>query len=69
MSTNNFTYRRCLEASVRNAWTVDECFGGRDFDFGKSFLPDRIAGVNGITSGATATATSSPSSRNTSSRW
>jgi len=49
MLTHDFTYERCLEASVRNAWTVDDCFGGRDFDFGKSFLPDRIAGVNDIT--------------------
>lgn len=49
MLTHDYSYERCLEGSVRNAWTVDDCFGGRDFDFDKSFLPERIAGVSGIT--------------------
>ena len=30
------------------AWTVDDCFAGRDFDFTKRFLPERIAGVEPI---------------------
>jgi hypothetical protein len=34
---------------VKHAWTVEDCYQGRDFDFAKSFLPDRIAGVRGIT--------------------
>jgi hypothetical protein len=49
MLTHEYTYATCLEGSVRNAWTVDDCYRGRDFDFSKSFLPDRIAGVRGIT--------------------
>jgi hypothetical protein len=48
MLTNEYSYETCLEGSVKNAWTVDDCFRGRDFDFAKPFLPDRIAGVSGI---------------------
>jgi hypothetical protein len=46
--TREYSYDVCLQGSVRNAWTVDDCFRGRDFDFGKPFLPERIAGVNSI---------------------
>jgi len=46
--THDYRYETCLEGSVKNAWTVDDCFQGRDFDFTKPFLPERIAGVNGI---------------------
>jgi hypothetical protein len=48
MSTLEYSYETCLDGSVKHAWTVDDCFQGRDFDFTKPFLPDRIAGVNGI---------------------
>jgi hypothetical protein len=48
MLTHEYSYETCLEGSVRNAWTVDDCFQGRDFDFAKPFLPDRIAGVSAI---------------------
>jgi len=48
MSTLQYSYETCLDGSVKNAWTVDDCFQGRDFDFTKPFLPDRIAGVSGI---------------------
>jgi hypothetical protein len=48
MLTNEYSYETCLEGSVKNAWTVDDCFRGRDFDFAKPFLPDRIAGVSAI---------------------
>jgi hypothetical protein len=46
--THDYSYNACLRGSVTKAWTVDDCFRGRDFDFAKPFLPDRIAGVNGI---------------------
>jgi hypothetical protein len=49
MVTLEYSYATCLEGSVKNAWTVDDCFQGRDFDFSKPFLPDRIAGVRDIT--------------------
>jgi hypothetical protein len=48
MLIDTFGYAACLEDSVTNAWTVDDCFGGRQFDFARSFLPERIAGVRGI---------------------
>jgi len=48
MLTNNYSYGDCLDNAIKSAWTVDDCFQGRDFDFTKRFLPDRIAGVDGI---------------------
>jgi hypothetical protein len=48
MLTHEYSYQTSLDGSVKNAWTVDDCFRGRDFDFAKPFLPDRIAGVSGI---------------------
>jgi len=48
MLTHGYTYDACLRGSVTRAWTVDDCFRGRDFDFGKRFLPERIAGVDHI---------------------
>jgi hypothetical protein len=48
MLMNEYSYETCLAGSVKNAWTVDDCFRGRDFDFAKPFLPDRIAGVSAI---------------------
>jgi para-aminobenzoate N-oxygenase AurF len=48
MLTHEYSYETCLAGSVKNAWTVEDCFQGRDFDFTKPFLPDRIAGVNAI---------------------
>jgi hypothetical protein len=48
MIIKNYTYAQSLQGSVKHAWTVEDCFQGRDFDFSKSFLPDRIAGVVNI---------------------
>jgi P-aminobenzoate N-oxygenase AurF len=48
MLTHEYSYEACLRGSVTKPWTVDDCFQGRDFDFSKPFLPDRIAGVNAI---------------------
>jgi hypothetical protein len=48
MLTHDYGYDVCLQGSVNRAWTVDDCFRGRDFDFDRPFLPDRIAGVNPI---------------------
>ena len=47
MLIDTFGYAACLEDSVTNTWTVDDCFGGRQFDFDRWFLPERIAGVRG----------------------
>jgi hypothetical protein len=48
MLIDSFGYAACLEDSVTNAWTVDDCFRGRAFDFDRPFLPERIAGVRDI---------------------
>ena len=48
MLTHEYSYDACLRGSVISPWTVDDCFQGRDFDFAKPFLPDRIAGVMAI---------------------
>ncbi len=48
MLTDDYSYTNCLQGSVKNAWTVEDCFQGRTFDFSKPFLPERIAGVNDI---------------------
>ena len=49
MLTHAYSYATSLEGSLKNAWTVEDCYQDRDFDFSKSFLPERIAGVHGIT--------------------
>ena len=48
MLTAEFSYAACLQPAEAKAWTVEECFAGRDFDFTNRFLPERIAGVDGI---------------------
>ena len=48
MLTHEHGYDALLRGSVDHPWTVDDCFRGRDFDFSRPFLPDRIAGVDGI---------------------
>jgi hypothetical protein len=48
MLINDYSYAAGLRGSVTRPWTVDDCFRGRDFDFTKSFVPERIAGVNSI---------------------
>lgn len=48
MLAHEFSYEGCLANSLKSAWTIDDCFQDRDFDFSKRFLPERIAGVSGI---------------------
>jgi hypothetical protein len=48
MLIDTFGFPACLEDSVANTWTVDDCFRSRELDFGRLFLPERIAGVGGI---------------------
>jgi hypothetical protein len=48
VQTLDYSYDLSLQSSIKNAWTVDDVFQGRDFDFTKPFLPERIAGVSGI---------------------
>jgi hypothetical protein len=48
MLIDSFGYAACLEDSVTNEWTVEDCFRGRAFEFDRPFLPERLAGVRGI---------------------
>lgn len=48
MLAHDYSYENCLSNSMKGAWTIDDCFQDRDFDFSKRFLPERIAGVDGI---------------------
>lgn len=48
MLKHSFSYDDCLTNSIRAAWKEDEVFAGKDFDFSKRFLPDRLSGVDGI---------------------
>ena len=48
MLDHNYSYEDIVKTSVKSAWTVDDCFQGRDFDFTRRFLPERIAGVDDI---------------------
>jgi hypothetical protein len=47
--TYDYSYKQLLDTSVNRSWTVDDVYQGRTFDFSKSFLPERIAGVQSIT--------------------
>ncbi len=48
MLSHDYSFADCLSNSVKSAWTIEDCFRGRDLDMSKRFLPDRIAGVDGI---------------------
>src|SRR5262249_55930671 len=48
MLTLDYSYAQALDTSVHRSWTVDDVYQERTFDFSKSFLPERIAGVQGI---------------------
>ena len=48
MLSHNFSYQNCLDNSVKVAWKEDDVLSGRNFDFSKRFLPNRITGVDGI---------------------
>jgi hypothetical protein len=48
MLSHSYSYADCLKNSLKSAWSVEDCFQGRNLDFSKRFLPDRVAGVNDI---------------------
>jgi hypothetical protein len=48
MLSHSYSYADCLNHSLKSAWSVEDCFQGRSFDFSKRFLPDRVAGVDDI---------------------
>jgi hypothetical protein len=46
--SHSYTYQDCLDNSKRVSWREDEVLGGRNFDFSKRFLPNKLAGVDEI---------------------
>jgi hypothetical protein len=48
MLSHNYDYRSNLEASQKVNWKLEDVIDGRTFDFGRPFLPESLAGVNGI---------------------
>ena len=48
MSNTGFSYEKCIQASERVRWTIDEVLGAGEFDFGKRFLPESLAQVDEI---------------------
>ena len=48
--SHNYSYQDCLDNSKKVAWKEDEVLAGKQFDFSKRFLPNRLSGVDDITS-------------------
>jgi hypothetical protein len=48
MLNHGYDYRSNLEASRKVNWRIEDVIGGRTFDFSRPFLPEALAGVEGI---------------------
>jgi len=48
MLSHDYTYSNILQNSLKVSWTERQVLEGRDFDYSKRFLPDRLAGGDGI---------------------
>jgi hypothetical protein len=48
MLTHTYSYEECLHNSLKVAWKEEDVLRNRDFDYGKRFLPNRLAGVDEI---------------------
>jgi hypothetical protein len=48
MLSHDYSYANVLQNSLKVAWTERQVLEGRDFDYSKRFLPDRLAGADGI---------------------
>jgi hypothetical protein len=48
MLNHPYDYRSNLEASERVNWKIEDVIDGRTFDFERPFLPESLAGVDGI---------------------
>jgi hypothetical protein len=47
--THGFTYKGALRAARRNPWTIEDLTGpGQSLDFGRPFLPEALARVEGL---------------------
>jgi hypothetical protein len=48
MLSHDYSYANVLQNSLKVAWTERQVLEGRDFDYSRRFLPNRLAGVDGI---------------------
>ena len=48
MLSHNYSYPEVLQNSLKVAWTERQVLDGRDFDYSRRFLPNRLSGVDGI---------------------
>ncbi len=48
MLTHNYTYKDCLDNSKQVSWKEDDVLGGKNFDFSKRFLPNKLTGIDEI---------------------
>ena len=48
MLTHDYSYADILKNSLKVAWTERQVLDGRDFDYCKRFLPNRLSGVDEI---------------------
>ena len=48
MLSHDYSYAEILKNSLKVAWTERQVLEGRDFDYSKRFLPNRLSGVDGI---------------------
>ncbi len=46
--SHSYTYQDCLDNSKRVSWREDDVLGGKNFDFSKRFLPNKLTGVDEI---------------------
>ncbi len=48
MLSHNYTYQDCLDNSKQVSWREDDVLAGKNFDFSKRFLPNKLTGVDEI---------------------
>jgi hypothetical protein len=48
MLSHSYSYEDILQNSLKVAWTERQVLEGRDFDYSKRFLPNRLSGVDDI---------------------
>ena len=48
MLSHDYSYKDVLQNSLKVAWTERQVLEGRDFDYSKRFLPNRLSGVDEI---------------------
>ncbi len=48
MLSHDYSYANVLQNSLKVAWTERQVLDGRDFDYSKRFLPNRLSGVDDI---------------------